>query len=99
MFSKIEPYPIDKTELFKRLLKESTTTPLKFGMSYFQNYLEKGGDVEHPILGNLAEFVKAVETRWDHNKLGSNLIVGLLKSRLDINTENAGISHISNGLK
>jgi hypothetical protein len=77
------PYPHEKESLYFRLLSESTKTPLKFGLEYFQTYINNGGKRIHPILGDLANFVNDVEKQWDKAK-GVNFVVGFLKSNLDL---------------
>lgn len=81
-------YPIEKKALYSRLLKESTTFPLKNGLSYFQSYIQNGGERIHPILGDLFDFVKDVESAWSTDNYGENLIIGFLKSQLDLGTNN-----------
>ncbi|CDZ77479.1 hypothetical protein BN59_01762 [Legionella massiliensis] len=80
-------YPTNKELLRTRLLEESTTHPLKHGLNYFSNYLAEGGQREHPILGDLADFIDEVKNNWDINTNGTNFVVALLEKKFDLASE------------
>lgn len=75
-------YPANKEKLHERLLKESTTFPLRNALHYFEDYFRQGGQRVHPILGDLADFIAEVDSRWDVNTSGINLIVRFLREKL-----------------
>jgi len=69
--------------LHDELLEKSIHPPLKYALDYFQKYVANGGQIKHPELGNLDEFVANIDLNWDATK-GVNQVAEYLKATFDM---------------
>ena len=74
-------YPDEADKLREQILKEAIDGPQKKPYTYFQHYFSNEGQVVHPLLGNLYDFAKIIETSYDQDK-GQNLVAWLLRMKL-----------------
>ncbi|KTD49334.1 hypothetical protein [Legionella quateirensis] len=74
-------YPDDAEKLREQILNDAINGPQKTPMTYFQDYFSKGGQIEHPLLGNLYDFASIIESKYGTDR-GQNLVSGIIRFNL-----------------
>lgn len=74
-------YNEENSDFPEVMLNNCIQGPQKFPLEYFRLHFEKGGNAQHPYLGDLNAFADKIEDRW-LPRLGANLVLGYLKAQL-----------------
>ncbi len=85
-------YPDTKIELLLRIKNDSTSrSGKKIAWDYFTSYFRNGGNIIHPVLGNLDDFRKHMQKHWDFMLNGVNTIAATIERCL----EGCDVPHLS----
>lgn len=66
------------------LLQCALQGPAASAIEYFNRYFNKAShSIHHPLLGNLAIFVREIEQKWDYKQRGLNFVARCIEARPD----------------
>jgi hypothetical protein len=78
----IVTYPDSANELKAKILEDSLRGPQRSARAYFELYFKNEGKPLHPVLGDLKELVSEIESQWNYDRCGLNLIAASLRNSL-----------------
>ncbi len=77
-------YPDTNTELLLRIKNDSTNpSGKKIACDYFISHFRNGGNILHPVLGNLDDFRKHMQIHWNFMLHGVNAVAATIERCLE----------------